>query len=111
MSPTHFKTPKSAALDLANSLQQLATDIGKVAAGDFSGIHPTAELHYWSLGLRTVPILLGSGAGHPLLGNKDIHTSQLFFIDSDVGLARTFSRWYRLGARSELQSAPSTSAH
>jgi hypothetical protein len=111
MSPNHFKTSNSATIGLAKTFEQLAIDMRKAAAGDFSSINPTAELHYWFLGLRSVPILLSSSAGHPLLGNKDIHTSQLFFIDPDVGLARTFSRWYRLGARGELQSASSTSAH
>lgn len=111
MTQSDFKTPRAATHIIASELEDLAIDMRKAASGDFSDITPTTELHYWSMGLRTVPILLGSATGHPLLGNKDIHTSQLFFIDPSVGLARTYSRWYRLGAPAELQSASSTSAH
>jgi hypothetical protein len=46
----------------------------------------------------SVGILKGVVEGHPKLGNgREITTSQVFFIDTDLGLARTLSRWYRLG--------------
>lgn len=42
--------------------------------------------------------LSGVVHGHPRLpdGNKVV-TSQLFFLDPQLGLARTMNRWYRLG--------------
>ncbi len=43
--------------------------------------------------------LKGIVTGHPLLPDGDeVVTSQLIYMNPDVGLARTLSRWYRLGA-------------
>ncbi|WP_024843877.1 DUF6634 family protein [Paracoccus pantotrophus] len=42
-------------------------------------------------------MLWGEVTDHPLLGNANIHTSQLIAIDPEAGWARTASRWYRLG--------------
>ena len=111
MADSKFKTPQAATLIFANSLDLLAVDLRKAATGDYSFVKPTAELHFWSNSLRTVPILSGFGAGHPTLRNGEIHTSQLFFIDPDVGLARTFSRWYRLGPKAEPNATSPSSQH
>lgn len=106
MADREFKTPQAAALVFADNLDMLAIDLRKAATGDLSFVKPTVELHYWSNSLRTVPTLSGFGAGHPTFRNGEIHTSQLFFIDPDVGLARTFSRWYRLGPKAESIATP-----
>ena len=42
-------------------------------------------------------ILFGRVTDHPRLGNRDIHTSQVFGLDVAEKWARTYSRWYRLG--------------
>ncbi|MBX5218752.1 hypothetical protein HJC04_00015 [Rhizobium sp. NLR8a] len=44
--------------------------------------------------------LSGIVHGHPRIGDgRKIVTSQLFYLDADRGIARTMSRWYRLGSR------------
>lgn len=45
-----------------------------------------------------IPLLLGCVAGHPLLRDGWIHTSPLMALGTDLGWARTRSRWYRLGS-------------
>ncbi len=56
-------------------------------------------LEEWRLAVRPMPCLEGLATGHPLLpGNKRlIVTSDLWLFSPELGLARTFSRWYRLG--------------
>lgn len=44
-------------------------------------------------------MLFGRVSGHPILGDRDIHTSMLFGLDAHAGWARTYSRWYRVGAQ------------
>ena len=44
-----------------------------------------------------LPLLWGCVAGHPLLRDGWIHTSPLIALGTDLGWARTRSRWYRLG--------------
>lgn len=44
--------------------------------------------------------LSGTVHGHPRLRDgREIVTSQLFYLDPDLGIARTMNRWYRLGSR------------
>jgi hypothetical protein len=48
----------------------------------------------------TIPVLFGSVAGHPLLGDiRCLRTSRLIWLDRDRGWARTWNRVYRLGER------------
>ncbi|NVP57586.1 DUF6634 family protein [Mycoplana rhizolycopersici] len=57
---------------------------------------PTLSDHKLVLGWAHA--LSGVVHGHPRLpdGNKVV-TSQLFFLDPQLGLALTMNRWYRLG--------------
>jgi hypothetical protein len=41
--------------------------------------------------------LIGHVTGHPLLGDRAISTSAVWFADRDGAWARTLSRFYRLG--------------
>lgn len=46
----------------------------------------------------SVGILEGVVEGHPKLGTgREITTSQTFYLDTELGIARTLNRWYRLG--------------
>lgn len=90
----------------AEDAQRLSADLRAVEAG-----------LTWSLSLHTAPILeahqmfsrrtaclSGYVFGHPSLADgRDIMTSQLVYMDTEVGIARTVNRWYRLGhpARTE----------
>jgi hypothetical protein len=87
----------SVLLENARKLQDLAEDLRLVAEGKFpSPLEQMPVLLDWNLSARLVPHLVGCAAGHPILGNRHISTSQLFFLDAELGLARTLSRWYRL---------------
>jgi hypothetical protein len=46
--------------------------------------------------VRKVPSLFGTVEGHPILGTRQVVTSEIFAIDQTAGWARTFSRFYRL---------------
>jgi len=92
---------------LEDQLTTLALDIrnlrviGKPHLADL-GAAPILE--GWALGGLVAPCLLGAVIGHPLLGSRPhIHTSQLIAMDADLGWARTWSRFYRLG---ELSGIP-----
>lgn len=78
-------------------LEQLARDLRAIAAGNFTLDDSTSvELANWRLTYRRVLSLSGVSIDHPTLGTKSIHTSEVYFIDLDRGIARTLSRWYRL---------------
>lgn len=56
----------------------------------------------WSYGLIPARCIVGSVRGHLILGaGARVHTSQLVLIDPENGWARTWSRYYRLGASIE----------
>lgn len=47
---------------------------------------------------RRTACLSGYVFGHPSLGDgREIMTSQLIYMDTEAGIARTVNRWYRLG--------------
>lgn len=58
-------------------------------------------LENWNFSFRPVAALDGSVVGHPLLGCRPVGTSEVFAIDADLLWARTFNRFYRLGAAQE----------
>ncbi|AOO82220.1 DUF6634 family protein [Bosea vaviloviae] len=47
--------------------------------------------------LNDLPILMGESIGHPILGDQFITTSPVLWLSEDRKIARTLSRWYRLG--------------
>lgn len=51
----------------------------------------------WSMCMRPIRALTGWTTGHPLLGSREVVTSELFAIDAGGRWARTYSRFYRLG--------------
>lgn len=87
----------SVLLEHTQKLQDLAEDLRLVAEGKFpSPLGQMPVLLDWKLSAHLAPHLIGHAVGHPILGNRHITTSQLFFLDAELGLARTLSRWYRL---------------
>ncbi|WP_092930355.1 hypothetical protein [Rhizobium sp. 9140] len=61
-----------------------------------------AIIENWALARRTVPCLVGIPIGHPTIEDgKPLFSSELFYLDEQRGVARSFSRWYRLGTRVE----------
>ena len=79
-------------------LEGLAADLRAIDAGEFQ-LEPGAgvELESWRLVHRPVLSMIGVAIDHPRLGTKPIETSEVYFIDLDLGIARTLSTWYRLG--------------
>lgn len=83
--------------DLVFSLRSLADDLAVVGEGTAAPL-PTVRLDRWAVASRTVPCLIGTTTGHPRIHDgKPCFSSELYYLDPKAGLARTFSRWYRLG--------------
>jgi hypothetical protein len=61
-------------------------------------------LERWQFASRTAPCLVGLSTDHPKLPGQErpIITSDLLLISESAGLARTASRWYRLGKKAAL---------
>lgn len=70
--------------------------------GDFDEAAPRlleqVTINDWVIGARAVPCLIGRPTDHPSIQNDNaVFTSELFYLDEEQRIARTFSRWYRLG--------------
>lgn len=87
---------------LQDSLTSLLCDIRDLRAGDMPrpmDLSAAPAIDQWSYGLVPTRCIVGSVREHPILGNRArVHTSQLVLIDAENGWARTWSRYYRLGA-------------
>ena len=82
--------------------RQLADDLDLLALGE----GPSDENMFWSpyidcyrVSSRTRPCLHGLVSGHPKLSpmGREVLTSELIAYSPKLKLARTRSRWYRLG--------------
>lgn len=73
----------------------------------FGDSHSLPILQEWSMSTRQAPCLIGTAYGHPNFGVREFPftTSELVLFAPDLGLARTRSRWFRLGARLEAGEA------
>jgi hypothetical protein len=85
---------------LARECRALAESLERIA----SGLEPTKEdlknapiIDRWSIVSRPAYALSGFTTNHPLLGNRSVHTSQVYAISADGLWARTWSRFYLLG--------------
>ena len=84
---------------LATHLGELSRDIAD-AALPHSG--PITKIRHWSLASRVVPCLIGIPSSHPRIDDgSPFFTSELYFLDADRGIARSFSRWYELGEQAD----------
>jgi hypothetical protein len=108
MRESEMRWPTGPLEDEASHFEALARDLRAVEAADFNvDAAGPVELENWRLTERSVLSLAGVSLGHPVLGTKPIRTSQVFFLDLELGIARSFSRWYRLGM--PFQAPPSLS--
>lgn len=89
-------------------LEELAAALESICSSPFpldqllARSQPNAPiLDEWRFAVRPVTCLVGLSTGHPLLpGDKrSIVTSEIYLISEELGWARSFSRWYRLGRR------------
>jgi hypothetical protein len=84
---------------LIEKLRRLADDLEDIDRCA-EAIVPKAAMNSWASGMRSVPCLIGRPTGHPIVSDgKTACSSELFYLDVDRGIARTMSRWYRLGTR------------
>lgn len=84
----------------AQDAQRLSTDLRAVEGGLVLPMSfdtaPILEAH--QMYSRRTACLSGYVFGHPSLGDgREIMTSQLIYMDTEAGIARTVNRWYRLG--------------
>lgn len=83
---------------LVHALRCLADDLENVS-NNLEAL-PTVAINSWALSQRSVPCLMGRTLGHPAIGDgRPALSSELFYLDPERGVARTLSRWYRLGTR------------
>ena len=88
--------------ELAAALRSLADDLQLLGSGTMPASEMTEaapRLDAWALAFRPQPCLVGQRCGHPRLcqDGRTTITSGLWAISERFGVARTQSRWYRLG--------------
>ncbi|AJD41707.1 MULTISPECIES: DUF6634 family protein [Rhizobium] len=85
------------------SLRCLADDLENVDQCA-QALSPDVAINTWALAKRAVPCLIGRPIGHPSVADgKPAASSELFYLDPERGIARTMSRWYRLGTRVDVE--------
>jgi len=88
-------------------LERLLIDLRHIrvhGAPDEISLHAAPVLDRWSLSFTTTLCLVGCSTGHPILPGTDryIATSDLCVISERGSWARTRSRYYRLGRKSNM---------
>ena len=79
-------------------LRSLAAQLELLGAGCLP--MPTAIIDQWEVATSLAPCLVGKAVRHPKLpAGRTIVTSQLLYLSEELGMARTYSRWYRLGSK------------
>lgn len=87
-----------------DATERLLNDIRRANSGelDTASIAGAPILDGFKTALGYAYALTGIVTGHPRLSDgKKIVTSQLFYLNSELGVARTMNRWYRLGNRDQ----------
>ncbi len=88
----------SAPEEMVEIYRRLASDLEKVERDGPESIAPDASISDWMIAKRAVPILLGTVLGHPHVADgKPAATTEIVYWDDHWQLARTLTRWYRLG--------------
>lgn len=100
-----FRNPRI--LSTAHRIHALSADLLAIEADKL----PTARqlrdaplISNWTLGHRPEAILIGYVIGHPGIPEGPAFTSGLYYADPQLGIARTLSRWYRLGPQRSVPS-------
>jgi hypothetical protein len=87
---------------LQDSLTSLLCDIRDLRTGEIPrsiDLKAAPTIDQWSYGLVPARCIVGSVRGHPILSNRArVQTSELILIDPENRWARTWSRYYLLGA-------------
>lgn len=88
--------------ETARRIHALSADLRKIQLGlgpsdDELASAPIIE--DWFLGSRIEPALIGNVVGHPTLADGPVTTSGIYLLDTELGFARSLSRYYTLGHR------------
>lgn len=85
--------------ELIARLKSLTADLEVLASGGRpDGFGEYVDLNNWHFVKRSNQCLSGVIVSHPEIpDNASAITSQIYYLDQRTLLARTFSRWYRLG--------------
>lgn len=79
-------------------LRSLLDDLERAANGRVPS-RIDVGIDQWLIAGRTAPCLIGQMSNHPSIGDGRVGaTSELYFINQEQSIARTFNRWYRLGS-------------
>ena len=96
-----FLDPAHITSDLSRRLRALADDCDRLELGRPVSpimLQKAPLLEDWVPAVTPQGVqLIGQVTGHPLLGDRAIATSSVWFADPDGAWARTLSRFYRLG--------------
>jgi hypothetical protein len=83
---------------LAEKLKRLSEDFARLHEPGFvAGIHPETIVSDWYVAPVAALHLRGNVVGHPVLSDGPFESSELWYINEELKLARTLSRWFRLG--------------
>ncbi|KAB1126136.1 hypothetical protein F4V90_03200 [Neorhizobium galegae] len=86
-------------LQLVNRLRLLACELEETS---IPANHPLTRIDQWTIAQRAVPCLIGVPTSHPTISDGEpLFSSELYFLDPERCIARTFSRWYELGEQAE----------
>lgn len=85
-------------IELAAKLESLAKDLVLIASQEpLDFIDRTPVVSGWQLAPHAALHLRGHVLGHPSLSDGPFESSQLYYINPELRIARTLSRWFRLG--------------
>jgi len=94
--------------ELVQKITAAAADLRRLEEGwmpSGADLHHAVILEDWIIAGDPVTgqtVFCGRSIGHPILGDRLITTSPLIWISEDRTIARTLSRWYRLGRAANL---------
>ncbi|MGF7054755.1 hypothetical protein GGC47_003959 [Bosea sp. OAE752] len=89
--------------ELVQKITDAAADLRRLEEGwlpSDADLRDAVILEDWMIGrdpLTGQTVFWGRSIGHPILGDRPITTSPLIWVNEDRTIARTLSRWYRLG--------------
>lgn len=88
----------SAPQEMIEIFRHLANDLERVGREGPESIAPEVSISDWMIAKRAVPIMVGTVLGHPTVADgKPAATTEIVYWDEHWQLARTLTRWYRLG--------------
>lgn len=85
---------------LIEGLRKLADDLEQPA---ISKTIPPVRIVQWTVARRVVPCLIGLPTSNPNIADgQPLFFSELYYLDPDFNVARTFSAWCELGNQAAL---------